>query len=213
VPASLIDVAQSWVAMRIRMGWGNGNEPGGGSGFPRFFYIECGSGSDNISSFYNEAGNDIYLSRVVGGVQTNLHTAKAVAAGDELLLIFAWTATDSYLSINGGAFASRASTPTTVAVTTIDIGSVKGTSAHIDGDVFWFASGLGVLSNEDVATLNAKGDTDPSPGDFPATALLTGLWHANDANFETSPDLLYPGRGSTLAAGGISAKTLTETPA
>jgi hypothetical protein len=43
--------------------------------------------------------------------------------------------------------------------------------------VFWAATGVGILSNADAATINGFGNNDPSVSSFPTTSQADFVWN------------------------------------
>ena len=95
-------------------------------------------------------------------------------------MIYAWTATDVRISVDGGAFVGTGNT-TIPGQATLYIGSDQvqgnGNNRQGDSDYLWVAGGSGTLTNADAATIHAFGDTDHPQGDFPGGA--TFAWAAN----------------------------------
>lgn len=178
LPASLIDESRAWVALRLRMGWGNAVEPGGGSGFPSFFEWRDDS-SNRLSLYYVEGSNQLALERVNAGSSTARLLAQALAAGDLVTLIIAWTPTQVRLSVNGAAFVvtNGANIPT-IAATTFDLGTNTLGAALINSTYLWAITGRGTLGDAQAAAIHANGNTDPTPALVPLTAHLSGIWAA-----------------------------------
>ncbi|MEK0326660.1 MAG: hypothetical protein QQN63_13260, partial [Nitrosopumilus sp.] len=60
-----------------------------------------------------------------------------------------------------------------------------GQIGESDSDILWFACGLGTLTDADAAAIDALGNTDPAPANFPAAAQLTAIWSADNNTFQT----------------------------
>lgn len=204
-PASLLNAAQGWVAMRVRMGWGTASEPGAGAGTPSFFEWQDDA-SNRLIGFYRESNNTIEMQRKasVGGQSSAISAAQTFNAGDLLTVVFAWDATHTYLSVNGGAFVSAGGGGIpSLAASTIDIGTVNGSSNALDSDVLWFACGTGTLTNADAATIAALWDltTQPNrrlmPWDFPPASLCSMTYDPRD----NGADFFYGAPGVPLLGG------------
>ena len=91
IPTSLLDETQGWVAMQVRMGWGNAAESQGGAGWPEVFRWRDDS-NNLIEGYYDEGGNRFYFDRRGPGL-VQVSKAFTFAASDLVTLIFAWTAT------------------------------------------------------------------------------------------------------------------------
>lgn len=119
-----------------------------------------------------------------GGAAT---IATTFSSGDSLSVSQAWTATTNQLSLNGGAYTSAANTAIpTLAATLLDVGNSSGAS-HLRGNVRWFATFAGTLTDADAAALNAFGDTPPTWAQLVSSvaicAMPTALWRAEDDTF------------------------------
>lgn len=186
--ADLFTATQGAVFMRVNPGWGNSAEPGGGSGFPRF-YSWFDDASNRIQATYNESTNQVTVARYAGGSSSTNVLALTVTKSTPFSYASAWTATGVKQAVNGGAF----STPTgnlfipVLTATSMDIGSLSGTGSFIDSNILWYATFAGTLTDADSAALDAFGDTPPTwaqlVGALPSTALVTSLWQAVDGTF------------------------------
>jgi hypothetical protein len=193
VPASVTDETVGWIAVRVRMGWGNAAGPGGGSGFPTL--IDWRDDANNkISIYYSEASKQWFVeSRSAATSNTRASAVQTFAAGDALTIIVYWTATTLALSINGVTFltgARAAGVIPTLAATLFDIGGTGASGSSFNGDVLWFACGTGTLTDADAAAIHANLTTTPRPngvnanGDpslltLPTAAATTMVWYAD----------------------------------
>ena len=176
--ASLLDETQGAIVMRVRMGWSTAAEPGGGTGTPSFFGWQ-----DNVNNgllgFYRESNNTIEMQRKasVGGQSSAITAAPAFAASDELTLVFAWDATHTYVSVNGGAFVSAGGggIPALAAVS-FDIGTNGQSNFALDGDVLYAATFNGDVTTLDPAAIDAAfgagDDPDYAALGFQPTAVM-----------------------------------------
>lgn len=94
------------------------------------------------------------------------------------------------VSFNGAAFTTATgaqATPTLPA--TIEIGTLgpNGTAQHTDGNILWYAIGIGQLTDEHTRFLNGFGDYAPSLADLIRAmpgAQPTSVWNGANASFE-----------------------------
>ena len=168
---------QGWVAVRIRFGWDSTTpfspDPG--------IVDMSASNNDALFCYWDEASHTFHLERHKGGAGTTAASAaQTFSAGTVKTVIYAWTATDVRISVDGGAFVGVGNT-TIPGQATLYIGSDQvqgnGTNRQGDSDYMWVAGGSGTLTNADAATIHAFGDTDHAQGDFPGSA--TFAWAAN----------------------------------
>jgi YD repeat-containing protein len=119
----------------------------------------------------------------VGGATATIATG-TFTPGTLFTVVAAWTATQLKLSINGAAFTtvSNSSVPALSGIQLFDLGSDAG-SMQFDGDIFWSATGSGVLANADATTLNNFGNSDPSFAALPGTPTM--LWTADSGAVQT----------------------------
>lgn len=125
------------------------------------------------------------MRRLSGGAGTGGGPGDSWAANTITTIVFAWTATQLKLSIDGGAFAATGNTaaPNLAAATTADIGSSSSFSAGQEADVRYrgFVTGSGTLTDADAATIYAALSGDRTRiviGDFPGTP--TSWWLPRD---------------------------------
>lgn len=184
--SGLLTATQGWFAARLRTGWGNG----GASGNPRVAQWRV-DGSNRVALLYNNGANLWQTTRVASGTGTSANVAGGTfTSGDTPTVVSAWESTRVRTSLNGGTFTSAADAniPNLAAQTTVDIGSEVGVGDYLYGDVLWYATGSGTLTNADAAALNAFGDTPPTPGQLQSlllpAAAPTSLWKAVDTSYE-----------------------------
>jgi hypothetical protein len=104
-------------------------------------------------------------------------------------VVFAWTATELKLSMNGGSFTatgtstiSNSSIPTLAAANFAIGGPTGGGSGNqLNGAAFWFMAGSGTLTDSDLTTIAGWGNTDPLPHLLPASAQPKFSWAASTA--------------------------------
>ncbi|MDQ2940628.1 MAG: hypothetical protein M3R05_00405 [Chloroflexota bacterium] len=168
---------QGWVATRIRLGFASSTpfapDPG--------ILDMSVSNSDALFCYWDVASRTFHLERHRSGSGTTAASAaQTFASGTVKTVIFAWTATEVRVSVDGGTFTSTANT-TIPGQATLYVGSDQvqgnGSNRQADSDYLWVAGGSGTLSNADAATIHGFGDTDHGQGDFPGSA--TFAWPAN----------------------------------
>jgi len=179
-PASVLSATQGWVAMRIRM---DASAAARTNTAYTFSWTDAGSNNEILTRW--STGLNWLTGMVVGGVanaNANLATSGNFAAGQIVTVISAWDAGSLYTSVDGSAFTSVPRTVGTPAglPATFNIGSINS-NFQADGDVLWFATGIGTLSNADAATINGFGNTDPTRASFPASAQTTMTWDGTSA--------------------------------
>lgn len=182
LPASLLSPVQGWVAMRLRMGWPSTADAYSNAAFRLFWWGD--SANDRLLAYYRVTNDTFGMQSAVGGVLVETAVAApAFAAGDKKTVIFAWTANTISVSLDGSNFVTF-SRPSggAIALSTFDLGTENGV-LNADCDYLWAAGGIGALTNADVATLAAIGDTDPDIPSLPVNGIPTFTWKANDANY------------------------------
>jgi hypothetical protein len=188
-PAAYLDETKGWVAVKLRMGFASGDDPGYN---PRVFRWGD-SASNQLLLTYRVSDDKWVLTRTAAGVVTEVASAaQTFARGEVLTVIAAWTGTQLAVSVNGAAFASAASTTIpTLAAALFDIGG-ENSGSQISSEILWFGSGAGDLTDADAATthgvllqagvlLSSTEGVSPEPTapDFvPAAAAPTMLWTA-----------------------------------
>lgn len=176
----LLNTKQMWVAIRFKTAWAStdANE--------HTFFRWGPNSNEELFVQYGAAAGAAGCGRDAGGGggQVTINPVPAFAVGDTLTYIAAWATTEVKFSIDGAAFttAANAVSPAIDPNHPWDIGQ-RGYSAtgFVNSDVFWFAAGLGTLTDGNAATIHALGDTDPGIGGFPT--LATFFWAATDASY------------------------------
>jgi uncharacterized repeat protein (TIGR02059 family) len=168
---------QGWVAVRIRLGW---DSTTAFSPDPGIVDMSV-SNNDALFCYWDVGSHTFHLERHKGGTGTTAASAvQSFSAGTIKTVIYAWTATDVRVSVDGGAFVGTGNT-TIPGQATLFIGSDQvqgnGSNRQGDSDYLWVAGGSGTLTNTDAATIHAFGDSDHAQGDFPGAA--TFAWAAN----------------------------------
>ena len=184
--AGLLDETQGWVAFRVRSGWNDGD---GTTAHPRF-WVWRDDNDNNFLVWYRNQGDDRWaFQRENGGVSDTIWFSITPMTKDvEVTVIATWTATGVSLSVDGAPFETTVSANIpTLAISTFDIGTRLGGQIS-DSDFFWFACGLGTLTDLDARLIHAAGNTPPRKTDLPSLAAPTLLWNCNTR--AASPDLL-----------------------
>lgn len=182
MPASLIDETQGWVAIKVRAGWASAAH---GTSIACLFEW-ADSSAERIMTYFEPTVPVLGSTRQTGGAGGYANTSFAPSAAGELVtVVFAWTATQVKVSLNGAAFVAVANTNIpTLSATAFDIGTIHASAGfEIDSDILWFACGTGVMTDAQAAVLAAAGEAYMS--DFAAAMVITALWHADDASYET----------------------------
>lgn len=116
-------------------------------------------------------------------------TSDSFSAGTSRTVAAQWGATTQAVSANGGSFSSVANTSIpTLSATSADIGKRgTGNDLWLSGNVLWYATGSGTLTDADAAALNGFGNTPPTPNALSAAlspaAHPTSLWPAVDTSY------------------------------
>ena len=182
-PASLINNIQSWMSVRARI------DAPTGSGQPTHSFFSWNVNSNTtLHLYYNSSsGTQLRAGRQVTGSENTVAINYSGNVGDLVTVTFAWTATNLYLSLNGGAFVSVSNTATsgTGYPSTFNIGSAEsGTGVGaLDGDILWFATGTGILTNTDASNIYGFGNADPGFSSFPGYSTPTMVWQANNSSY------------------------------
>ncbi len=175
--AGIANSTQMWFAARTRMGWASTTTLGGPG------ILSWGDTTNDIRFVYDSSAADKFLlRRKFGAGATNVSaTSVAFSAGGILTTIADWTATTLAASTNGLAFVSGADTNVPSLTTPIDLGTdpVIGAGRELDGDFFWWAMGLGTLSDFDAAVIGALPNI-VRPEMFPASAGLTAYGNGGE---------------------------------
>jgi hypothetical protein len=192
--ASLIDETQSWIAVRLKPGWANTDDPYGGSNTPHVFL--WGDDTNNlVRGRFDPSTDKFRIDRMNGGAGGGIGASLVAFAADTThTVICAWTSTVIKIAVDGAAFTSTANTniPNLLAALW-DIGSGGTVTANLnfEGALLWLACGLGTLTDANSATIAALSDIAP---DFQGAGLGSGsaaltsmVWPALDADFVTPP--------------------------
>jgi PKD repeat protein len=179
-PASLLNSTQAWIALRVEMPWANTSPP---VASPIFFQWGTNTSNRFYLAYFNGTAN-WGCQRISGGASGGaVSIADSWSANTARTLVFAWTATQIKLSVNGAAFVTLADAniPTITAAFGLGSGDPVTTARQAGAKIHWAAAGSGTLSDANAATLHGFGNTDPAWGSVPGTP--TFLWYADDATY------------------------------
>lgn len=206
LPSSLISSSQGWFACRIRAGF---TSPDSNNTHPIFSWATAAS--LGLILQYRGSAGQWDVRREDSGATLQLGVSQSFALGDEITLVFAWTATQIKLSINGGAFTALGNTEVAPPglPTTFQIGGNPSLgTARGDSDFFWAAVGSGTLTDADALTIYNFGKNDRRPAEFPGTS--TAVWFADTSTYLTANDT-YLHVAETQAETGTGADASSTT--
>ena len=172
-PASVLDETQTWVAFRVRMSFDPTADLYAG-GYPTL--MEWGDDANNklYMGFAVDADQFYIQRRTISGVGAGFAGAYTFAAGSILTVIGRFTATEIAISINGAAFVSTANILIpTLAATSFRILDTLAANRTFDGDIFWFTTGTGTLTDADAKRI-ASFNNSPQITEFPGAP--TWFW-------------------------------------
>jgi hypothetical protein len=179
VPENLINPTQSWVAIRVKMGFASTTTL---SPDPVMWDM---SQSDPADLFlYFDVGSDTFhfvrASKIGGKTLSSLKQTFSVGALKTVIV--AWTSTTMKLSIDGGAFTTT-NESIIPAQAAFLIGStlIQGSGRQPNSDYYWVAAGTGTLTDQDAQTIHGFNTSDKKRSDFPGNA--TFVWWANSNSF------------------------------
>jgi RHS repeat-associated protein len=177
-PASLLSPSQGWAALRLRTGITSSDLSTART--PVLFQWK--DDTSHYLKLYLTSGKKWTLER--NGTSSAVGINASFTAGTSYTVVAAWTTTTLKLSINGATFTTVTNTnvPNLVAAL-FDIASAAG-SSQLDGDLLWFATGTGTLTNTDATTLKNLANTDPTLTTLPTTSTQTAVWAANTTTLQ-----------------------------
>jgi hypothetical protein len=187
VPATdVLNVTQSWIAIRFRTGFAATDDPYGAAPQPCLWSWQTDSTHDYRIHF--NVGNDTWACIQENGTsKTAASAAQTFAYGTTQTIIGAWDSSNNIkLSLNGGAFTVAndfASKPTSLPSTWL-IGDRFSLDRQMNGEYLWVIVGSGTLSDADAATIHAFGDTDPDISLIPGA--VTMFWAATSDDYYTA---------------------------
>ena len=138
--------------------------------------------NDRITVSYDKSGATYVLRRrstASAGADETLAATWGVASSNTVGA--RWTSSSQALCINGGVWTSdsQAAIPT-ITATEMDLGSVSGSSNHMEDDIVWVAfygEGGADLTDDDSAGINRLGADIIDPlNDLPRPGDLVGFW-------------------------------------
>jgi len=185
--AGLLDPANCWFALRVRLGFGTTDPPRGSNRFFRFrdpVLLD----QARIEAFYSSGSSHVWGVRRQAGASfppgAQITSAELPAVrGEHYTIIGVYRPDTLKISVNGSAFgAYAASTNANSEIPTITAETFEITPNLGDGgyDVFWFALGVGDLTDAHAAAIDALGSGSPAPEDFPSLANVRVVWDAED---------------------------------
>src|SRR5260221_10677647 len=158
VPVNLINPTQSWVVIRVKMGFDATT-----SLSPDPVMWDMSESDPAVLFVYYDVGSDkFHLVRAskIGG-KTLASAKQTFTTGTTKTVIAAWTATTMKISIDGSPFVQ-----TTESIipkqSPFLIGStlVQGSGRQPNSDYYWVAAGVGSLTDADAQTINSFGNSD-----------------------------------------------------
>lgn len=182
-----LNSTQSWVAARIQTNQTDDELATAGLFNCLFDWVQD---VNNGIRLYMDTSTKRWSTEVEDGTGSQFLAFSSVqdfAAKTDLTLIFAWTATQLKISVNGAAFetVTRTRFPV-ISATTYSVGKFNTAAGWSDFDFHWFTSGSGDLSDADAATIHAFGNTDPAVGQLPAEAI--SVWSCDGIGISTATD-------------------------
>jgi|SRR5215472_5234477 len=175
-PSTLINATQSWFACRIRWGF---NAPDSINAGNYIFQLSDGTFNNRLVGYFSV--NTYWFGNDVNGAVDWSTAGGVFNRGDYATVVFAWTATQAKVSVNGAPFATPGGRPKGIppGMNTLDIGSALG-SAQLDGSMFWAATGTGTLTDIDASIINGFGNAPPTQ--FADAAQVTSVLTLSDTN-------------------------------
>jgi hypothetical protein len=173
---SILNSERGSAVFRVRTGFANTTA----GTFPLFIW---GNQSDIQLASYIQGGL-LYLNREIGSIKTT--SLGTFSAGTKFTLGVKWANNTLYTSINGSNWSSGTSisaSPARILAPFITIGYFA-TNDGFSGDFFWSLLSENELSNSDLATLYALGDTDPTWNTLPPSAGVTAVLPFSTDAFE-----------------------------
>jgi len=176
-PASLVGATQGWFAARVRIGADIS------LGATNFIIARQPGGTSPPLLYFAPNGGAPLLTMQKGGPAVTVPAP--LAPGAIATVIGTYDAETVKVSLNGAPFVSVANANVPAGATSVEIGQNGVGGAYLNGDVFWFACGIGTLTDADAAAINALGNSDPGPNQLPSplTNGVTAVWNATDANY------------------------------
>jgi len=181
--AGLFTSTQGWVYARLKY-------PQASTGMPaaaEAYVFSWRTDNNNRIGFSYFGGSQRWqATKLASGAGTGLNSNATFAANTGASTLLAWTATHLRFSADGAAFTQVANTSAPTVPASVDIGNFANL-AQMDGNVLWYVTGSGVVTDADSAALNAFGDTPPTPAALKSSLSMqaqpTSLWQAVDNTF------------------------------
>ncbi len=206
VPSDTLSPTAGWIAFRVRIPWGNANEPGAGSGLNRIWF--WGDGAENFQLYYQESDNKFKAAKFKSSasIGTATVTRPLQDNGDDYItIVVRWDANTIALSVDGQPFVSVSAvgTPTVGGFTTFDLGRVStSATSYMYGSIFWAAWSKGTVTDADAASLQANGIWKSSLSGQKGYRVWTGStnlaarWNIQPGQYSMPPER-YAGRSPT----------------
>jgi len=209
-PMSNINSTQGWFAARVRVGFSstvtttNANNP--------LMSLDDGTLNNRLEFFWDSTNKFWKAHDVSGGVAgADPSITDTFSAGDLRTVIFKWDASTVSVSLGGSVFTTAINNLRPINPTGLFIGSA-GFGTTSDGDILWTAMGTGGLTNNDIATLNNFGNTDPTLAKLlnlnGGSAAPTLVWNGSTAAYQDSTSsngqaLIYAANTSASLTGNL----------
>jgi len=172
LPTSVISTLQGWIACRLRL---NQVYTDRTSDFYIFDVLNSAGTNSIFSLRYNAT-----LDRFEFGGTGTPNQPSTFAAGDVVTLIVTWDSTFVSISLNGNSllFARVFGTAGSGSLGRWFFGLRSDLSSSLDNDILWVAAGTGTLSDDDAASIHARGNTDDATN-WPSLSAATFFWPAD----------------------------------
>jgi hypothetical protein len=177
--SSFISSTQGWMACRVRPGWNSVDD----DSTHRIFDWRA-SGNHYMGLMY-DAFNNRWTAYRPGpsGVAASVNSTSDVSENTLYTVVFAWTATQLKISVNGAPFVTVENTGIpTIATTYFDLLSQDG-GQNWDGETLWVACGTGTLSDADAAMFAALQNSDPRWNEQLISLGATAIMPFNDDSY------------------------------
>lgn len=165
-----------WAAVRVRVNWGDSNEPHGANNTAMWSWALAGVGPADLLWIARNVITNSWIFQLDGSSIATAAQVIALTAGDVVTLIGSWvSATSVSISVNGGAFTTTGHAIAHPALDSVSrIGSLNYSpnTRMADSDFFWAACGTGTLTDADAAAIHAFGNADMYPTEFPGSCTM-----------------------------------------
>jgi hypothetical protein len=183
--------SQMWMACRIYPTWAYNAAP---TTYPTILSLE-GDADSYLRFRYSQAANSWQVIRSEGAGSGTLSLAGGHAAVAPVNLVFAVTATQLKISLDGAAFQTLADTNVPTAhPTTAYLFNLADKSQPIAAFVYWFVLGTGTLTDADAAALGSYTSSNFMHGwsGYPGRRISYGIpWDSVPSHATSLPTLNY----------------------